>query len=258
MNLHHNHDDLKKFKRDFLSCEIYYYPQKLEIGDKIIIKNEEAKHILKVMRHKIGDKIKLTDGKGYEYELLITNTKEEELRGEVLDKKFSPREPNIAITLASSPLKGENTEIMLAKTTELGISGFIPIYFQNTLVKINENKLNRLRKIAISSLKTSAGTFLPIIYKPITFQELVGNFSSFDLVLLAYENSVTKLSNVIDDKNIKNILLIIGPEGGFTQKEIKMAEEKGAKLFTLGKRRLKSETAGIVAVSLVLYEFNNI
>lgn len=242
-------------KRNFLSCEIYYYPQKLEIGEKIIIKNEEAKHILKVMRHKIGDKIKLTDGYGYEYDFLITHTEKEKLIGEVLNKKFLPREPNIAITLASSPLKGENTEIMLAKATELGIRGFLPVYFQNTVVKINENKLKRLKKIAISSLKTSAGTILPQIYKPLTFNELIDNFSSFDLILLAYENSDTKLASILD-RNAKNILLIIGPEGGFTKEEIKIAEEKGARFFTLGKRRLRSETAGIIATSLVLYEFN--
>ncbi|MCS7249335.1 MAG: 16S rRNA (uracil(1498)-N(3))-methyltransferase [candidate division WOR-3 bacterium] len=245
--------------KNFLSCEIYYYPQKLEIGEKIIIENEEAAHILKVMRHKVGDKIKLTDGYGYEYEFLITNIniKREKLEGEVLNKKFLPREPNITITLASSPLKGENTEIMLAKTTELGISGFLPVYFQNTITKINENKLNRLKKIAISSLKTSAGTILPKIYNPLTFDELINLFPSFDLVLLAYENCETKLTNVVN-KKAKNILLIIGPEGGFTVKEVKKAEEGGAKFFTLGKRRLRSETAGIVAVSLVLYEFNNI
>ncbi len=247
--------------RDFLSCEIYYYPKKLEIGEKIIIKNEEAKHILKVMRHKIGDKIKLTNGLGYEYEVLIKKIEKKNLIGEVLNKKFLPREPTIKITLASSPLKGENTEIILAKATELGIGGFIPVYFQNTVVKLNENKLKRLKKISIASLKTSAGTILPEIYKPITFEELVNNFFSYDLVLLAYENSDTKLANIINKNkknNIKNILLIIGPEGGFTLKEIKIAEEKGANLFTLGKRRLRSETAGIVAISLILYEFNNI
>ncbi|MEO0089032.1 MAG: 16S rRNA (uracil(1498)-N(3))-methyltransferase [candidate division WOR-3 bacterium] len=244
-------------KRDFLSCEIYYYPKKLEIGEKIIIKNEEAKHILKVMRHKVDDKIKLTDGYGYEYEFLITDAKKEKLTGKILSKKFLPREPNIEITLASSPLKGENTEIMLAKATELGIRGFIPVYFQNTVVKINENKLKRLKKISIASLKTSAGTLLPKIYKPLTFKELVNNFPSFDLVLLAYEDSDTKLANIIN-RNIKNLLLIIGPEGGFTKEEAKIAEEKGAKFFTLGKRRLRSETAGIVAISLILYEFNNI
>ncbi|MEO0097045.1 MAG: RsmE family RNA methyltransferase [candidate division WOR-3 bacterium] len=244
-------------RRDFLSCEIYYYPQRLEIGENIIIKNDEAKHILKVMRHKVGDKIKLTDGYGYEYELLITGVEKEKLTGEVLSKKFLPREPDIKITLASSPLKGENTEIMLGKATELGISGFIPVYFQNTVVKINENKLKRLKKISIASLKTSAGTLLPKIYKPLTFKELINNFSSFDLVLLAYEDSETKLANIIK-KNIKTILLIIGPEGGFTIKEVKMAEEEGAQFFSLGKRRLRSETAGIVAISLILYEFNNI
>lgn len=245
--------------RNFLSCEVYYYPKKLEIGEKIIIKNEEAKHILKVMRHKMGDKIKLTDGLGYEYEVVITKIEKKNLLGEILDKKFLPREPNIKITLASSPLKGENTEIMLAKATELGISGFIPVYFQNTVVKLNENKLKRFKKISIASLKTSAGTLLPEIYKPLTFEELVNNFFSYDLVLLAYENSDTKLANIINNKkNIKNILLIIGPEGGFTTKEIKIAGEKGASFFTLGKRRLRSETAGIVAISLILYEFNNI
>lgn len=245
-------------KKDFVSCEIYYYPQNLEIGEKITIKNEEAKHILKVMRHRRGDKIRLTDGNGYEYELLIIDAKKEELKGEILSKKFLPREPNIAITLASSPLKGENTEIMLAKATELGIRNFIPVYFHNTVAKINENKLKRLKKVAVSSLKTSAGTILPKIHKPLTFYELINNFFSFDLVLLAYENSNTKLANVINNKEAKNILLIIGPEGGFIPEEIKMAEEKGAKLFTLGKRRLKSETAGIVGISLILYEFNNI
>ncbi|MEO0088030.1 MAG: RsmE family RNA methyltransferase [candidate division WOR-3 bacterium] len=246
-------------KKDFLSCEIYFYPNSLEIGEEIIIKDEEAKHILKVMRHKVGDKIKLTDGYGYEYEFLITYTQKEKLKGKILNKRYLPREPNIAITLACSPLKGENTEIMLAKTTELGISGFLPVYFQNTIASLTENKLKRLKKIAISSLKTSAGTLLPKIYQPLSFSQLTENFSSFDLVLLAYENSETRLADIIENRDaIKNILLIIGPEGGFASEEIKKAKEKGAKFFTLGKRRLKSETAGIVAVSLILYEFNNI
>jgi 16S rRNA (uracil1498-N3)-methyltransferase len=140
---------------------------------------------------------------------------------------------------------------------ELGIRIFQPVYFKNTVAQIGENKLKRLTKVAISSLKTSAGTILPQISKPLFFQDLTKAFSLYDEVLLAYENSETKLSTILN-KKAKKILLIIGPEGGFTEEEIKMATQKGAKLFSLGKRRLRSETAAIVAISLLLYEFNNI
>lgn len=244
-------------RKSFISCEIYYYPQKLEVGELAVIRNDEAKHIIKVRRHKVGDKIRLTDGLGYEYEFLIRKIDKEELTGEVLRKNFLPREPNITITLASSPLKSDNTEIMLSKVVELGIETYQPVYFKNTIVKISENKLKRLKKIVIASLKTSAGTLLPKISKPLFFNELIENFSLYDEVLLAYENSEVKLSTVLN-KEAPKILLIIGPEGGFTNEEIQKAAQKGAKLFSLGKRRLRSETAAIVALSLVLYEFNNI
>ena len=246
-------------KKSFISCEIYYYPYKLESGDTITINNEEAHHIVKVMRHKVGDKIKLTDGSGFEYEGIIKKIfyKEKKLTVEILKKEFLPREPNIEITLASSPLKGENTEIMLSKAVELGIRIFQPVYFKNTVAKISENKLKRLVKVAVSSLKTSAGTILPQISKPLFFQDLIKGFSLYDEVLLAYEDSETKLSTVLNKKANK-ILLIIGPEGGFVEEEIEIATQKGAKLFSLGKRRLRSETAAIVALSLILYEFNNI
>jgi 16S rRNA (uracil1498-N3)-methyltransferase len=246
-------------EKSFVAGEIYYYPHKLEANDTVIINNEEAHHIIKVMRHKVGDKIKLTDGCGFEYEGIIKKIfyKEKKLTVEILKKDFLPREPNIEITLASSPLKGENTEIMLSKAVELGIRIFQPVYFKNTVAQIGENKLKRLTKVAISSLKTSAGTILPQISKPLFFQDLTKTFSLYDEVLLAYENSETKLSTILN-KKAKKILLIIGPEGGFTEEEIKMATQKGAKLFSLGKRRLRSETAAIVAISLLLYEFNNI
>uniref|UniRef100_A0A7V4E3F0 Ribosomal RNA small subunit methyltransferase E n=1 Tax=candidate division WOR-3 bacterium TaxID=2052148 RepID=A0A7V4E3F0_UNCW3 len=246
-------------KKSFISWEIYYYPYKLETGEMITIDNEEAHHIIRVMRHKVGDKIKLTDGRGFEYEGIIKKIfyKEKKLTIEILKKEFLPREPNVEITLASSPLKGENTEIMLSKAVELGIRIFQPVYFKNTVAKISENKLKRLVKVAVSSLKTCAGTILPQVAKPLFFQDLIKGFSSYDEVLLAYEDSETKLSTVLNKKGNK-ILLIIGPEGGFAEEEIKIATQKGAKLFSLGKRRLRSETAAIVALSLILYEFNNI
>jgi len=216
----------------------------------IILDEIDSKHLSKSLRKKVGDIIRVTNGEGIE------------IRGEIIRlgknikikiiNKIKHRKKDISIHIAMSPLKNPSRfEWFVEKSTEIGISEITPI-----ITKFSEKKkvnINRLNKIIISSMKQSNQFYLPKVNPIISFEDFL-KFNK-DYKLIAH----LKNSNSFNKKTIGgkgNIVVMIGPEGGFSEEEILIAGKEKIKEISFGKNRLRSETAGVFAVSIInnIYE----
>lgn len=150
------------------------------------------------------------------------------------------------------------------KSTELGVKEITPIITERVVVKneINEfKKADRWNRIALEACKQSKRSLIPLINTPIEFEELINQLKNMDLIIVPYENENNfGIKDVVfkTNKNIKDIAVIIGPEGGFENFEIERFKNLGAYIVTLGPRILRTETAGFVCISLLMYEFGDI
>ncbi len=244
----------------------YFYVEPKNVNKNILkIEGEEAKHICQVLRKGEGEIIEVVDGEGIKYQVLITNTGRDWVQGKILAQIRKENEPLTHLTLAQGLIKGVRMDFLVEKITEIGVSSIIPLITEKSVVKLEKDKkeimrLNRWKKIAISGMKQSLRSRLPKIQIPILFQELLAKVKEYDLALIACQTKRSKsLKGVIDAKiRLKNVLLLVGSESGFTQEELDLALKTGVIPISLGPRRLRSETAGIVFSSLLLYELEDL
>lgn len=235
--------------------ELYYTDSKNVFSNYLNIIGTEARYINKVMRHKTGDMIFVTDGMDNEYQTMITTIEKNCIEADIINKTRKVREITTKVTLAQSIIKGNHMDFIIEKATELGVYEIIPIITARTIASVSEKKVERYQKLMLAAMKTSTRTRLPHLTKPMAFDKLLDAISEYDLTILAYEEEKNnRLSDVLTKKILNKVLLIIGPEGGFSSSEIKTASERGIKCFSLGRRRLRAETAAISALSLLLYE----
>ena len=236
--------------------ELYYTDLKNVFSNYLLITGTEAHHINNVMRHKIHDMIYVTDGQGNEYQTVIKTIEKNLIRADIINKSRKIRETLTKLTLAQCLIKGNNMDLIVEKTAELGVYNIIPLISERTVVSASDKKIERYQKIMLAAMKSSTRTRLPDINKPIKFVNLLSTIDQYDLALIAYEeeNIKNRLANILPNQMLSKILLIIGPEGGFASSEIHQAVTNGAKSFSLGPRRLRAETAAIAAVSVLLYD----
>ncbi len=233
--------------------EIYYIEKEKIFDGKFLLSGDEGKHCLKVKRNQIGDRILLTDGEGKEYEgkILRRNPKRDEVFGEILRVRERPRELEFDLDLAFAPLKNRDLTFLIEKASELGVRGFIPVKTERTVASF---KRERLEKVARQGIKTALGTVIPKFYPLVPFFSFLSSLSGYSIALLGYEKEEEKfLSDILPfSPREGRILLIIGPEGGFSDEEIEVAKREGILTFSLGKRRLAAGTAALSALSIII------
>jgi len=254
-------------------------------GKTITIEGSEAHHIKNVLRKKTGDAVFLFDGKGNEYKAEIVSIPcrgdfsrpASSVKLKIVTKTKKDTEPKIKINLYQSIPKLKKFDFIIEKSTELGVSKIIPVISERTQFVIlspansginsakNLKKLNRWQKIALSASKQCGRTVVPEICSVTNFQDAVksvcaGENPSKSISLIPWEcEQKNTLKTVLQSNSlISNLLslnLFIGPEGGFSNSEIELACKYGVIPVTLGKRVLRSETAPIVVISNILYEW---
>ncbi len=238
----------------------YTNPEKIN-KETLTIDGDEARHILSVLRHGAGDEIDVVDGRGTKYRVLIDEVSRDFLQGRILSRTRMENEPQCHITLAQAICRKEKMDFLVEKTTEIGVASIIPIVTETNLVKVGEasrekNKIDRWRRLAIAAMKQSLRTVLPEIHDVTPFDQLLPRIGNFDLCLIASLDKDAK--NVRDCEQLKTkpdrVLLIVGPEAGFTDEELSKAKAQGAIPISLGSRRLRTETAGVVFLSLALHQ----
>lgn len=238
-----------------------------ESEGKII--GDDVKHIYKVLRLANGEKVVLNNCEGEEFLGEVKSVDKSEVIITILEKLDINNESEVRISLFQGLPKSQKMDLIVQKGTELGITEFIPTLTSRVDVKVKGDfkKLDRLNRIVLEAAKQSKRTIVPKVVEPITFSEVLKKVKTVDLMLVPYENAenfgVKTLFKELKDKNInmesiKNIGILVGPEGGFEEEEISALIENGAYIITLGSRILRTETAGFVATSLIQYELGDL
>lgn len=231
----------------------------------ILDDSEDVKHITKVLRLAEEDILEICDGEKGIYTTKILSLSKTRIELKVLEKFFSDAEPPIEVTLFQGIPKGTKMETIIQKCTELGIHSIIPLNTARTVVQLKGKKeevkkIERWQKIAEEAAKQSKRGIIPQIGLPINFSQLQAVLPLFDLVIISYEKETELgLRRLLREKSgKKKIAIIIGPEGGFEETEIQLAKELGSMSVSLGKRILRTETAGFVVLSTLMYELGDL
>lgn len=223
--------------------------------NNIKITGEDVSHISKVLRMSKGDSIIVCDGSGNDYDAQITSISKTEVTAEIIRKYQCTAEPELKITLFQALPKQGKMEYIIQKNVELGITEFVPVYTKRCIAKPT-NKTERWQKIAESAAKQSGRGIIPKVFPTVSFEQAIDLMSKSDLAIMPYEcEEKVHLKSLLTSKNAKSISIFIGPEGGFDISEIKYATDNGIKTVTLGKRILRTETASLAVLPIILYEF---
>jgi len=234
------------------------------VENKCTIEGDDVKHIYKVLRLKEGEKISINNCEGKEYIGKLIDINKKEVIIDILEEVELNNESNIKVHLFQGMPKSTKMDLIAQKNTELGIMSITPIITERVIVKNDSEfkKVDRWNRIALEACKQSKRSLIPTINTPIEFKELLIKIKDMDLIVVPYENKegygIKKLINDVRNTEVKNIAIIIGPEGGFEEEEILKLEEIGAHIVTLGPRILRTETAGFVALSLLMYELGDL
>lgn len=228
-------------------------------NNKVFISGEDVNHIKNVLRLKVGDNIIVSNGKYGEYEVKIIDICRDVIEGQIVQKIENNSEPSVDITLFQGIPKGEKMELIIQKAVEIGVKKIIPVITERVIVKLDkksaEKKAERWQKISEQAAKQCGRNVIPEVEQPISYNQAIKLLESYDLVLVLYEKEKDKtlkeILSVLSNKP-RSIAVLIGPEGGFSEKEVELVSR--FIIISLGPRILRTETAGLVAVSIILYQ----
>lgn len=233
--------------------ELFYTPpERIDLSSGVLtVGDDEFFHIVKVLRKRVGERIRLTDGRGLSLVADIDAIGRGELRASIVAREMVGA-ASTRVTVAMSLLKSaQRFDFFLEKATELGVSGIVPMVTERTVSQPRAEKaarkVERWRKVLVAGLRQTGRFYLPEICEPRSFEEVLG-MGGYDLKLVPYEES---RSSPVSDFAGKNVLFVVGGEGGFSEREISLAKENGFAEVSLGRSILRAETAGMFAVAMV-------
>ncbi|HVI39426.1 MAG TPA: 16S rRNA (uracil(1498)-N(3))-methyltransferase [Anaerovoracaceae bacterium] len=221
---------------------------------------DDRKHMTKVLRLDVGDTISISDTVQFEYAAEIIAIEKDYIETKILDKQKFAREPELKITLFQGIPKQGKMETIIQKTVELGVYSIVPVFTDRSVVIDHGNfhkKIERWQKIADEAVKQCKRGIIPQIQREMMFQDMLNAIVKYELILFPYENeenySIKDCLKKITEKPQK-AAVIIGPEGGFSDQEAEALIKIGAQSVSLGKTILRTETAGMTAIAMVMYE----
>ncbi len=232
----------------------FFVEGSLAVGDIVTFDGGDARKIAVVLRKQSGDSIEIIDSTAAEFRARL-QIEGRTVRAELLERTATQSESAMRITVAQGIPKGHKMDFVIEKLTELGVAAIIPLKSERSVVtEIGVNKLERWNRLAKTASQQCGRSTLPSIDAPIQLRELIGRFQNYDLVLFPWELAERvslreSLPPLMADR--RNVLIVIGPEGGFSQDEAQAARDAGAELISLGARILRTETAALVLVSIV-------
>ena len=227
-------------------------------GENAYISGSDVNHIVNVLRMKIGEELLISVKGDWDYLCKIEEIENDRVNLKLLES-MEQRELPIKLTLLQGIPKSDKLEMIIQKAIELGVSEIIPVKTNRVVVRIDEKKtqakVNRWNAIAESAAKQSKRSIIPKVLKPQTIDNALERVKDYGLILLPYEyadgiKKTKDILNSLDSKN--NIAVFIGPEGGFEEAEVKKSTDSGFEVITLGKRILRTETAGLALLSNIM------
>lgn len=241
----------------------FYVEGCTDANKSIQIIGEDVNHIKNVLRLKTGDEITVSDGNGTDYICNISSI-DTTVIAEIVDVIRNASELSTKIILFQGMPKSDKLEFIIQKAVELGVSEIIPVITSRTVVKIEpkkaEKKLQRYNSIAMAAAKQSGRGIIPEVKDFMTYKEAVKYASNnLDMSIIPYEEAkgIDYSREIIKSIKGKGSLgIFIGPEGGFAKEEVELAIENEFKCITLGNRILRTETAGLAVLSIIMFEID--
>ena len=229
----------------------FYVPPSKVHNNTFTLEGDEFRHAAKVLRKQIGDEISAVDGEGLLYHGSIRELSKDRLVVDIVETVREAGEPAMKLVIALASLKGGHFDLVIEKGVEIGVAAFQPMITDRIIAK-PESKTERWRKKALTAMKQSGRSRCPHIFEPAGFRAVIENHN-YDQVLIAHEAvNPADSTDLAKLKNVSSVLLLVGPEGGFTDGELEFAVKNGAAPMSLGRRRLRAETAALVAATMVL------
>ena len=255
-----------------MSHRFFINPHQINWQEKkaTIADSDQTYKISRVLRLRENDQIVLLDGSGLIYNAQIASFFSRAIQCRLLSRRSVNTEPDLKITIAQSLLKGPKFDFALQKNIEVGISEFIPVITSRTVVRVEgngsprelENRVQRFQKIVRDAAEQSERGMIPMVKNIVSIEELCRqNLSEYDLKLVCLERSQTNgIKEVLNSLQTKvhKVLILIGPEGGFTEDEVKLSLSSGFTSVSLGKRIYRAETVGMVISGILFFYFNDL
>lgn len=227
-------------------------------GENAYIEGSDVNHIANVLRMKPEEELLISVKGDWDYLCKIVDIETDRVNLKVLES-MEQRELPVNITLLQGIPKSDKLEMIIQKAVELGVSEIIPVKTKRVVVKIDEKKVdtkvNRWNAIAESAAKQSKRSIIPKVYEPMSIDNALEIVKDFGVKLTPYENAdgIDKTRKILDNMDkTKNIAVFIGPEGGFEESEVERIKNSGFEVITLGKRILRTETAGLALLSNIM------
>jgi 16S rRNA (uracil1498-N3)-methyltransferase len=230
--------------------EYFYVPPTNVAPPRLTIDGEEFQHLTHVMRKQPGDEIRVVDGSGNVYDVHILDTARRAAHCEIRAHRVMENEPGISVTLAAGILKnGARFDFLVEKATELGVRSIVPLATARTIPQ--HAKTDRWQKLAVAAMKQSGRCVLPRVHSLMPFGNVIAEIQA-PLKLILHEKETVRTLREVVTSGPRDAVLCIGPEGGFSDQEVDAAVQAGFLPVSLGPRRLRTETASIASLAMVL------
>lgn len=238
-----------------------FFVEPSQIGEKeIVITGPDVNHIRNVLRMRAGEELLAADGQGSEYRCILRELQDSEIRAEICRKLSGSAELPSRITLFQGLPKSDKMDLIIQKCVELGVFRIVPVTTKRTVVKLDAKKEESRRKrwtaVSESAAKQSGRGIIPEISGVRGFKEAVEEAGELDVCLIPYEKAedMARTREILSGISAgASIGVFIGPEGGFEEEEVREAMEAGARPITLGRRILRTETAGMAVLAMLGY-----
>lgn len=243
-----------------------FFVEDWQVADSsVTIEGSDVNHIRNVLRMKAGEKVRISTSSGKNYFCRLSEIGEAMVQADILEELSEGTELPNKIYLFQGLPKGDKMELIIQKAVELGAYEIIPVSMKNCVVKLDakkaENKVRRWQEIAKSAAKQSKRSLIPEIRTPLTYRQAVEAAKELDVVFIPYENErgMAATREAVEQlKAGQSIGIFIGPEGGFALEEIELAKKEGMQLISLGKRILRTETAGLATLAVLAYHLETL
>ncbi len=227
--------------------------------EEISIQGPDAHHMSRVLRMEVGDRIVIVSPDGSAGVGEIRSIGIDEVTAILVETLLEDKEAPVCVYLAQGLPKSDKMDYIVQKAVELGVKGIYPMEAEHCVVQYDQAKKSkrqeRWQKIAIEAAKQCGRGLIPTV-EPITgLADILEKFDAETLVIMLYEGETPQgIKDVLIKNKAKSYLLIVGPEGGFSAKEVALCQSRGISIVTLGPRILRTETAALAGVSIVMYE----
>jgi 16S rRNA (uracil1498-N3)-methyltransferase len=253
-----------------MSIHRFYVPPKQIINGNVFIRGTDVWHINKVLRLSKGEQVIVFDGTGHEYRVVLGKRKSREILGTVVEQWERHAESPLYLTLVQGIPKANKMDVIVQKASEIGVNVIVPLQTERSVLNMKQKKLNeesiskkldRWTRIGIEAVKQSGRTAIPQIQTLVNVEEFLIQPLSADLKLLLWEEEQqNSLKHVLRThaETVRSAVIVIGPEGGFTKEEAGQFMAQGYQTVSLGKRILRTETAGLVVLGILQYEYGDL